>query len=76
MCITFKIAPDTMFNHSELKIHRTSLKMTKICKDRMSVSGAQPCSCRTLVRAGRYYTLIGPFVLEGGAQQTVNWKCN
>ncbi len=30
-----------MFNHNELEIHRTSLKMLKIWKDCMSFSGAQ-----------------------------------
>ncbi len=32
MSITFKSAPDTTFNHDELEIYRTSLRMTKIWK--------------------------------------------
>ncbi len=36
-----------MFNHSDLKIHRTSLKITKIWKE-VSFNWAQPCSCQTL----------------------------
>ncbi len=32
MSLIFKNAPDTMFNHDELEIHRTSLKMKKTWK--------------------------------------------
>ncbi len=32
---------DSIFNHNDLDIHRTSLKMTKIWKDCMSSYGAQ-----------------------------------
>ncbi len=56
-----------MLNHDKLEIHKSSLKMKKIWKDCMSFSGAQLYSCRTLVRAGKWYTLIGLIVLEGGA---------
>ncbi len=36
-----------MFNHKELEIHRSSLKLMKIWKDSMSFNGAQLYSCQT-----------------------------